>query len=128
MREIINGINYVLRNGIIWAALPKEFPPRSTLYRRFCRLRDEAIFEKLNLASDRSRKGSSHQPVISASVMTTLSRCHWSNQAIDFSCPLGNCSLPITRTYRQNLESNTNKKDTLAFWIQHTGCTNFGLA
>jgi len=78
MREIINGINYILRYGVVWAALPKEFPPRSTLYRWFCRLRDEAIFEKINFAlveRDRERCGRDAHPtaaiIDSQSVKTT---------------------------------------------------------
>jgi putative transposase len=50
MREIVNGLNYVLRGGISWALIPKDFPPKSTLYRWFCRFRDEALFEKINFA------------------------------------------------------------------------------
>ncbi len=58
MREIINGINYILRNGVVWAALPKDLHPKSTQYRWFCRLRDETIFEKINFALvERGREG-----------------------------------------------------------------------
>ena len=50
MREIVNGLNYILRGGIAWVLIPKDFPPKSTLYRWFCRFRDEALFEKINFA------------------------------------------------------------------------------
>ena len=35
MREIVNGIFYVLCGGIAWSLLPKDFPPWSTAYRWF---------------------------------------------------------------------------------------------
>ncbi len=50
MREIVNAIFYVLRGGITWRFLPKDFPPWPTVYRWFARLRDEAVFERMNHA------------------------------------------------------------------------------
>jgi putative transposase len=32
LREVVNAILYVLRNGIIWRALPHDFPPWPTIY------------------------------------------------------------------------------------------------
>src|SRR4051812_37098779 len=31
MREVVNAILYILRTGCQWRALPKRFPPRSTV-------------------------------------------------------------------------------------------------
>ncbi len=31
VREVVNGIMYVLSTGCQWAALPKDLPPRSTV-------------------------------------------------------------------------------------------------
>lgn len=42
MREVINAIFYVLRAGCPWRMLPDSFPPPSTVYRWFVRLREEA--------------------------------------------------------------------------------------
>ena len=36
-RRVINGIFYVLRTGIPWAALPGEYGPPTTVYNRFNR-------------------------------------------------------------------------------------------
>src|SRR5271157_365375 len=36
MREAVNGIMYVLSTGCQWRCLPKDLPPRSTVYRYFC--------------------------------------------------------------------------------------------
>lgn len=35
MREIVNGLMYVLSTGCQWRAIPKDFPPRSTVYDYF---------------------------------------------------------------------------------------------
>jgi transposase len=35
MREVMNGIMYVLGTGCQWRAIPKDLPPRSTLYDYF---------------------------------------------------------------------------------------------
>ena len=35
MREIVNGLMYILSTGCQWRAIPKDLPPRSTLYDYF---------------------------------------------------------------------------------------------
>jgi transposase len=50
MREIINGIFYVMRAGCPWRLLPSDLPPWSTIYRWFATFRDEGRFEKINHA------------------------------------------------------------------------------
>jgi transposase len=35
MREVMNGIMYILSTGCQWRAIPKDLPPRSTLYDYF---------------------------------------------------------------------------------------------
>ena len=37
VREIINGLMYILSTGCQWAALPKDLPPRSTVHDYFAR-------------------------------------------------------------------------------------------
>jgi transposase len=32
IREVVNGIMYILSTGCQWRAIPKDFPPRSTIY------------------------------------------------------------------------------------------------
>jgi putative transposase len=36
MREVFNAIMYVLSTGCQWRYIPKDFPPKSTVYRYFC--------------------------------------------------------------------------------------------
>ncbi|GBQ13300.1 transposase [Komagataeibacter rhaeticus DSM 16663] len=35
VREVINAIFYVLKNGCMWRSLPRDFPPWQTVYRYF---------------------------------------------------------------------------------------------
>ena len=35
MREVVNGLMYILSTGCQWRAIPKDLPPRSTLYDYF---------------------------------------------------------------------------------------------
>ena len=65
MREIINGIFYVMRSGCPWRLLPSDLPPWSTIYRWFATFRDEGRFEKINHALvmlDRERTGRQSSP------------------------------------------------------------------
>ena len=78
MREIINGIFYVMRSGCPWRLLPSDLPPWSTIYRWFATFRDEGRFEKINHALvmlDRERIGRQCSPtgaiIDSQSVKTT---------------------------------------------------------
>lgn len=74
MREIMNAIFYVLRGGIAWRLLPKDFPPRSTVYGWFLRFRREGLFETINhhlVMLDRERAGREASP--SAAVIDSQS-------------------------------------------------------
>ena len=65
LREIVNGIFYVLRGGIAWRLLPGDFPPWRTVYRWFAAWRDKGVFEKINHAlvmADRERVGREASP------------------------------------------------------------------
>ncbi len=80
MREIVNAIFYILRGGIAWSLLPKDFPPSSTAYRWFARFRDEGTWETINhhlVMLDRERAGREASPtaavIDSQSVKTTES-------------------------------------------------------
>ena len=35
MREVVNGLMYILSTGCQWRAIPKDLPPRSTIYDYF---------------------------------------------------------------------------------------------
>ena len=78
MRELINAIFYVLRSGCPWHMVPDGFPPASTVYRWFMRLRDDGVFKTMNhhlMMRDRERTGRDASPsaavIDSQSVKTT---------------------------------------------------------
>jgi transposase len=65
MRKIVDAIFYVLRNGVPWRALPRDFPPWETVYYWFRRFARQALFERLNVvlvALDRERAGREASP------------------------------------------------------------------
>jgi transposase len=65
MREIVNGIFYVMRAGCPWRLLPNDFPPWGTIYRWFAAWRDDGCFERINHAlvmADRERVGRDASP------------------------------------------------------------------
>jgi putative transposase len=74
MREVVNAILYVLRTGCQWRALPKRFPPRSTVQYYFYLWRDQRIWRRINLVFvRRARKLSGRNPVPSVGVIDSQS-------------------------------------------------------
>jgi len=74
MREIMNAIFYVLRGGIAWRLLPKDFPPMTTVHGWFLRFRREGLFQTINhylVMADRERTGREASP--SAAVIDSQS-------------------------------------------------------
>ena len=47
-RTIVNGMLYVLRSGLPWRMLPKDFPPVSTVQRYFYAWRDSGLWKTIN--------------------------------------------------------------------------------
>jgi len=50
LRAVMNAILYILATGCQWRALPKDFPPRSTVQGYFYRWRDDATWHWINHA------------------------------------------------------------------------------
>lgn len=50
MREVVNGIMYVLSTGCQWRYLPKDLPPRSTVNGYFCQWGWDGTLEKIHHA------------------------------------------------------------------------------
>ena len=48
LREIINGIFYVLRSGCSWRMIPHDYPDWQSVYQYFRKLRKSGIWEKIN--------------------------------------------------------------------------------
>lgn len=47
-REIVNGLMYILSTGCQWRAIPKDLPPRSTLYRYFDEWSYDGTLERIH--------------------------------------------------------------------------------
>jgi transposase len=50
VREVVNGIMYILGTGCQWAALPRDLPPRSTANDYFLRWQHDRTLERLHHA------------------------------------------------------------------------------
>jgi putative transposase len=50
LRVVMNAILYILATGCQWRALPKEFPPFTTVQYYFYAWRDQRIWRRINLA------------------------------------------------------------------------------
>jgi transposase len=50
VREIVNGIMYILGTGCQWAALPTDLPPRSTVNSYFLRWQHDRTLDRLHYA------------------------------------------------------------------------------
>jgi transposase len=50
VREVLNGLMYVLSTGCQWRAIPKDLPPRSTVNHYFCRWQDDGTLDRLHHA------------------------------------------------------------------------------
>ncbi|WP_138506642.1 IS5 family transposase [Nostoc sp. PA-18-2419] len=48
LREIINGIFYVLHEGCTWRALPHDLPPWQTVYNYFCHWQRLGVWQKIH--------------------------------------------------------------------------------
>ena len=59
IRAVVNGILYVLDNGIKWRALPHDYPAWQTVYGYFYRWNQRGVWEQVNtILSQRQRVNS----------------------------------------------------------------------
>ena len=50
VREVLNGLIYVLSTGCQWRAMPKDLPARSTVNHYFCRWQHDGTLDRLHHA------------------------------------------------------------------------------
>ena len=50
VREVFNGIMYVLSTGCQWRYIPKDLPPKSTVYRYFCDWGCDGVLDRIHHA------------------------------------------------------------------------------
>ncbi len=73
-RELVDALLYVLRNGVIWRALPHEYPPWQTVYHYFRHWRDDGTFERLNaVLRTQIRLKAGREPEPSAAIIDSQS-------------------------------------------------------
>lgn len=48
LRELVNAILYVLKNGCLWRDVPGEFPPWGTVYWYFSKWQDSGVLDGIN--------------------------------------------------------------------------------
>jgi transposase len=80
LRVVVNAILYILATGCQWRAIPRDFPPRSTVQYYFYDWRDRRVWQRINralVARIRRAAGRSTEPsaavIDSQSVKTTES-------------------------------------------------------
>ena len=74
LREVMNAICYVLRGGIPWRFLPKEFPPWKRVYHYFRLWRMDGTWEMLTTRLRKQvRRQSGREATPSAGVMDSQS-------------------------------------------------------
>ena len=74
LRDILDAIFYVVKSGCHWRLLPHDFPPWSTVYYHFRRLRLSGLWSlilKILHAAERKRVGKDPQPT--AAIMDSQS-------------------------------------------------------
>ena len=50
MRDVFNGVMYVLSTGCQWRYIPKDLPPKSTVYRYFCDWACDGVLDRIRHA------------------------------------------------------------------------------
>jgi transposase len=74
LRKVLQAILYILSTGCQWRALPKEFPPYSTVQRYFYTWRDTGRWQKIVTALVRqARRKLGHKPKPTAAVIDSQS-------------------------------------------------------
>jgi putative transposase len=74
MREVINGILYVLRSGCTWRMMPHDLPPWSTAWGYFRRWRKDGTWQRIHEAlRPRVRAAEGRAPTPSAAIIDSQS-------------------------------------------------------
>ena len=74
MREVINGILYVLRSGCTWRMMPHDLPPWSTVWGYFRRWRKDGTWERIHDAlRPKVREMEGREPTPSAAIIDSQS-------------------------------------------------------
>ena len=102
MREVMNAVRYVLRTGCQWRQLPKDFPPRSTVYSYFWEWTRYGVLDRIHhalLVACREAEGREASPT--AAIIDTQAV-----KATEKGAPAG-IPLGMTRAKRSKASSST---------------------
>ena len=73
-REVVDAILYVLRNGIVWRALPHDFPPWKTVHHYFSPWRKDGTWAAIHGAlCEAVRRADGREPSPSAAILDSQS-------------------------------------------------------
>ena len=73
LREVINGIVYVLRNGCTWRAMPHDLPPWGTVWWYFREWRQDVHGRVHEALRPKVRKAEGSNPTPSAAILDSQS-------------------------------------------------------
>ena len=74
MREIVNGILYMVRGGCSWRMLPKEYGPWQTVYGYFRTFRQAGVWPQIHDAlREKVRRKAGKKPTPSAAIIDSQS-------------------------------------------------------
>lgn len=74
VREIVNGLLYVLSTGCQWRAIPKDLPPRSTLFGYFQRWEWDGTLERIHhVLYEQCRAHAGREPSPTAAIIDSQS-------------------------------------------------------
>src|SRR5215468_10390896 len=74
LRVVLNAILYLLATGAQWRALPKDFPPFTTVQYYFYDWRDRNVWRKINrILVERTRRAAGRKPTPSAGIIDSQS-------------------------------------------------------
>lgn len=74
LREVMNGILYVLRSGCPWRMIPHDLPPWGTVYRYFRRWSRDGAWERIHeTLRPKVRQAEGRDPTPSAAIIDSQS-------------------------------------------------------
>lgn len=74
MRDVVNGILYLVRSGCSWRMLPHDFPPWPTVHDYYWRFRRDGTWEKIHShLREQVRVGAGRQASPSAAIIDSQS-------------------------------------------------------
>ncbi len=83
LREVFNGLRYMLRGGISWRMLPNDLPLWYTVYQQTQRWLKAAVFEAMaHDLRERLRLAEGRKPQPSAVILDSAGRCNPARKAV----------------------------------------------